>query len=111
MARPWRLILMLALAVTLAVLVVMLLGRPAAAQDPEEGHRLARQWCAGCHDISGSTTSDMAPGFRQVANNPEITPERLRAWLTSPHPVMPDFGLSRFEVESLVAYLKSLEDR
>ena len=53
----------------------------------------------------------MAPGFRQVANDPEISPERLRAWLSSPHPVMPDFGLSRLEIESLVAYLESLADR
>ena len=111
MARHWRLPLMIAIALALVIALISVLGRPAAAQGREEGQRLAVQWCAGCHDVAGSTTSDMAPGFRQVANDPEISPERLRAWLSSPHPVMPDFGLSRLEIESLVAYLESLADR
>lgn len=111
MVRHWRLPLLIAIALMLAHVATALPGRPAAAQDPEEGQRLARQWCASCHDIAGSTSSDMAPGFRQVANDPDRTPERLRAWLSAPHPTMPDFGLSRMEIESIVAYLKSLSDR
>jgi mono/diheme cytochrome c family protein len=84
----------------------------AAAGDPVNGAQLARHWCAGCHTIApdaGTTASDSAPPFAEIANDPSETPERLRGWLSQPHPAMPDLMLSRAQNDDLVAYLMSLK--
>ncbi len=83
---------------------------PAGAFDVEAGRRMAEVWCSGCHIIDGDGTSDVAPGFKQVANDPTKTPGRLRAWLANPHPPMPNFNLSRTEIDDIIAYLESLRD-
>jgi mono/diheme cytochrome c family protein len=91
-------------AVVLLALAVLSAPVPAAAAgDPVEGARLARQWCVSCHG-----GSDAAPGLETVANRPGRTPYTLRAWLTEPHPPMPNFSLPREEIDHLVAYLASL---
>lgn len=73
------------------------------------GQTLARQWCSGCHLVEpGNTASDVAPSFSQIAQNRALTPDRLRNWLSDPHPPMPNLSLSRDEIEALVAYFDSL---
>ncbi len=94
-----------------AALVVSAVGSAgfARAADSAEGHRLARQWCATCHIVApGTGGSDAAPPFESVANRPSITEAGLRAWLTDPHPPMPNLILSRAEIDAIVAYIKSL---
>jgi mono/diheme cytochrome c family protein len=82
----------------------------AAAADPAEGLRLARQWCTSCHIVApGSGGSDAAPPFQAVANNPGVTEGGLRAWLADPHPPMPRFDLTRAETDAIIAYIKSLK--
>lgn len=90
--------------------LVLALGDPAGAFDAAAGGRLAQDWCSGCHLVDGVASSDVVPGFRQIANDPAKTPDRLRAWLSSPHPAMPDFNLSRPEIENIISYLESLRD-
>lgn len=81
----------------------------ASAFDAESGHRLAARWCAKCHLIGPSdVASDAAPAFEDIANDPTRTPERLRTWLADPHPPMPDFSLSREEIDAILAYLDTL---
>jgi mono/diheme cytochrome c family protein len=64
---------------------------PALAQELEEqGHKLARQWCSGCHLVE--------PG--------QAT--RLTQWLSDPHPPMPNLSLANEEIAALVAYIGSL---
>jgi hypothetical protein len=78
-----------AMAPTLAVTVTigLLAAVPVQAFEAEAGHQLARMWCASCHQIEpDGATSDAAPGFQMIADDPERTPERLRAWLTDPPP-------------------------
>lgn len=94
----------------LAGLYLLATAVPAGAFDVEAGRRMAEVWCSGCHIIDGDGTSDVAPGFKQVANDPSKTPGRLRAWLANPHPPMPNFNLSRPEIDDIVAYLESLKD-
>ncbi len=81
----------------------------AAEGDAEQGRVLADAWCVSCHQVApGGTTSDVAPPFPMVANYPAMTRERLRGWLVAPHPPMPDFNLSRAEIDAIVAYLETL---
>jgi mono/diheme cytochrome c family protein len=35
----------------------------------------------------------------------------VRAWLADPHPPMPNFNLSRQQIDDIVAYLDSLTPR
>ena len=87
----------------LAVLATISPLAALGAGDPAEGQRLAAQWCSACHG-----GSDAAPPLVTIANRPDRTPYTLRAWLTAPHPPMPDFSLPREQIDDLVAYLESL---
>ena len=80
-----------------------------AAGDAAAGHALAQRWCASCHIVDRAGQGrDTAPPFPAIAKrNPE---DRgwLRAWLTAPHPPMPNFNLSRQQIDDVIAYLDSL---
>ena len=92
-----------------AAAVGLLAALPTQAFEAETGHALARQWCASCHLVEpGGNTSDLAPGFQMIADDPARTPERLRVWLNDPHPPMPKLPLSRQEIDAILAYLDSL---
>ncbi|MEO3475614.1 cytochrome c [Roseomonas sp. CAU 1739] len=98
--------------------VLMLLAgavMPALAQteagDPAAGLRLASAWCANCHRVAPAgpgPASDGAPAFAAVAQMPSTTSMALRAFLQTPHPSMPDYRLSREQIDDVVAYLLSL---
>lgn len=98
-------------AAALAVLVPAL-AHAQASGDPQNGLRLARQWCTGCHVVEPSGRGgDSGPPFHEVANRADRTPTTMRAWLTNPHPPMPNLGLTRKEIDDIVAYLDSLQGR
>jgi mono/diheme cytochrome c family protein len=80
-----------------------------AAGDAQAGHALAQVWCSSCHvvDTSGQGR-DTAPPFAAIAKQRAADRAWLRGWLTSPHPPMPNFNLSRKEIDDLIAYLESL---
>jgi mono/diheme cytochrome c family protein len=98
--------------VVLAAVLAASAGPSAAlAQERvEQGHEIARTWCAGCHVVEpgGAAGSDAAPPLPVVAQDPSLSPDRLRAWLADPHPPMPNLSLTRDEIEALVAYIGSL---
>ena len=93
--------------------MVFLLPALAAAQgtgDARRGISLARNWCTGCHVVEpGGRGPDVAPPFAVIANDPKRTEGALRAWLTRPHPPMPNMNLSRAEIDDIIAYLQSLK--
>jgi len=102
---------MLRLTATLIALTVTALPLTAAfaAGNATEGRRIAAQWCSSCHVIApGVRGSDVAPPFVALANNPAKTESYLKAWITNPHPPMPNFNLSRRTVEDITAYIRSL---
>lgn len=89
---------------------------PALAQtepgDPAAGLRLAATWCANCHQVAPGgpgPSSDAAPAFQAIARMPSTTSMALRAFLQTPHPNMPNYHLTREELDDLVAYLLSLQ--
>jgi mono/diheme cytochrome c family protein len=98
-----------AVAAALALAIVATEG--ALAQDAaDRGRQISHQWCSSCHLVDpGQVVSDGAPSFFQIANDPYITPERLRGWLAAPHEPMPDLNLTRREVDDVVTYLESLK--
>ena len=98
----------------LAALVLLeVTAAPArAAGDAEAGHQLASQWCTGCHIVDNSQQGpDTAPPFPAVARRTPQDHSWVRAWLAAPHPPMPNFNLSRRQIDDIVAYLDSLSPR
>jgi len=80
--------------------------------DPMEGRKIASTWCSNCHRIdSGGAgqAGDGAPTWAAVAAMPSTTSMSLHAFLMSPHGRMPDFTLSRGQIDDLVAYILSLK--
>ncbi len=92
-----------------------LLAAPALAQpepgDPRAGRGLAANWCAHCHRIApggpGPATDGAAP-FASIVAMPSTTSMSLRVFLQTPHAGMPDYHLTRDQLDDLVAYLLSL---
>lgn len=99
--RPWLLALMLAASPSLAMAQL-------EPGDPGAGKQLAATWCANCHRIAPAgpgPATDIAPSFAAIAALPSTTSMSLRAYLRTPHANMPDYRLSREELDDIVAYL------
>ena len=95
----------------LTALIAALLPVAAAAQGPADGRPLAERWCMACHVIereSPTLAPDRGPSFPVIAARPSTTPESLRRYLSTGHTHMPDFALSRYESNALIAYILSL---
>jgi mono/diheme cytochrome c family protein len=79
-----------------------------AFADAGQGENIAKRWCAPCHLAAPDqqrASADVAP-FTTVARSK--TDQQLAAFLTDPHPKMPNLQLSREEIADLVAYIRSL---
>jgi mono/diheme cytochrome c family protein len=95
--------------------VMAVVAAPALAQpepgDARAGQRLAAAWCANCHQVAPGgpgPSTDAAPAFAGIAAMPSTTSMSLRVFLQSPHASMPDYRLTREQLDDLVAYLLSL---
>lgn len=94
---------------TLAALVA---AAGAQAADPGAGQAIAERWCASCHLVSPEQerAMDGVPSFQAIAARGDLTGDTLEAFLTDPHPVMPDMALTREEIADLTAYIDSLAE-
>lgn len=83
--------------------------------DPAPGAKLAQTFCNACHQVERNTTvpspNPDAPPFAAVADNAEMTDLAIRVFLRSPHPSMPNFLLSEAEIDSVIAYIRTLPAR
>jgi len=80
----------------------------ARAGDAANGAGLTQRWCSGCHVIgSASHGQDAAPSLPPQSRDKAW----LHAWLTNPHPPMPDLHLSRQEIDDITTYLESLPQK
>ena len=87
------------------------LVQSASAADADLGKALAQNWCSACHEVNPDPAAgipDSPPAFETLANDPAYTEDRLRGWLWAPHPPMPDLDLTRVEIDSLIAYIQTL---
>jgi len=82
-----------------------------ALENTGKGKILAQRWCASCHLVSPDqdTGSADVPPFMSLAKRPERELDKLSAFLTDPHPVMPNMQLTRNEIADIVAYIRSLK--
>ena len=95
-----------------AAIVVALPGAAFAAGDAGSGLTLAKVWCTTCHIVAPSVAGgDNAPPFAAIANRSTLSSGALRAWLTEPHPPMPNLNLSNQQVDDIAAYLDRLRTR
>ncbi len=97
---------------TLAASLLILSAMPADALfQASNGKVLAQKWCASCHLVSSDQTkaSADAPPFATIAKKSDEELNRLQLFLLDPHPVMPNFDLSRDQITDLVAYIRSLK--
>ncbi len=108
-AMPMRLVKRFAAALACSTILP---GLALAAGDAENGHALARIWCANCHviDVAGSG-KDTAPPLPAIAQRGAPDQLKARAFLAAPHPPMPNFSLARQQIDDIVAYLNSLVKR
>lgn len=83
-----------------------------AAFEAANGKVLAEKWCASCHLVSPdqAKASADAPPFASIARRPDEDIDRLAFFLLDPHPVMPNFNLSRDQITDVVAYIRSLKE-
>ena len=101
------------------------MSAPARAAAPGEAtageHVFMTSQCASCHTIGGTPAqgtvgpnlTHLATRTTLAANSIPNTPSELAAWISNPQAIkpgslMPDLGLSRVQVNELVAYLDSL---
>ena len=81
-----------------------------ARADPKQGGQIARQWCSGCHIVAANQAGAVPqgpPSFPSLARS-SMTATQLRAFLSHPHPPMPDLALTRAEIEDLIDYIQGL---
>ncbi|MCC7049552.1 MAG: cytochrome c [Alphaproteobacteria bacterium] len=92
-----------------AVLIVATASPVLAAGDGAAGRRTAETWCAGCHLLGDENKAAMAdvPSFPVIAQ--QKTPDAIRAFLFNPHPPMPQFRLTRQDIEDLVQFITELK--
>jgi len=105
------------------MIVAIVLGAAVAAStlragDVEAGFARARTACAECHVIAtgvgrrvGRTGTDGAPPFATIANGLKRSESQIKSFLARPHGRMPDFILTRREIDDLTAYILSLRRR
>jgi mono/diheme cytochrome c family protein len=78
--------------------------------DPAAGERLAVRWCSSCHLVKAGQAEANAdvPSFSEIARMPHFSADRVTAFLTTPHPKMPSYSLSRIEARAIASYIESL---
>lgn len=93
-------------------LLMVTVAVPDTRADAARGATLAERWCASCHAAgTGPGAPDAGPPFAGLAADPAYDDARLRGWLSDPHPPMPNFNLTRAEIDDLIAHIRSLKPR
>jgi mono/diheme cytochrome c family protein len=97
-----------------SLIVVVLLVAPMqalAAGSAQNGKLVAERWCASCHLVSPEQTraATDVPSFVAIAKRSQAKLDWLLAFLTDPHPPMPNLSLTRQEMADLVAYFELLQ--
>ena len=104
-------------------LVLVLISAGAApAQDKQDkralesrGEGLLTTNCSRCHAVgrTGDSTHPEAPPFRTLGQRYpiDVLAEALAEGLSSGHPDMPEFGFEIDDVDAILAYLNSIQEK
>ncbi len=88
---------------------------PLTSADVTDGRRLAEIHCATCHaiGIAGESSHPQAPPFRTLSRNYPVTAleEAFAEGILVGHPDMPEFRLEPAQIDALVAYIQSIQER
>jgi mono/diheme cytochrome c family protein len=80
-----------------------------------QGRRLAEMLCVSCHAIgaTGDSPEPLAPAFRRLAQRYPLNAleEAFAEGILVGHPMMPTYKLSEAQIEALLAYLESIQER
>ncbi|HXP75770.1 MAG TPA: c-type cytochrome [Stellaceae bacterium] len=81
--------------------------------DPQTGRDYALRNCTSCHMVSPrqSPPVRVAPSFQAIANMRSTTEMSLHAFLSTPHPKMPNFIVPPSDAQDVTAYILSLRKR
>lgn len=83
--------------------------------DRAEGRRLAEIYCARCHAISadGESAHPMAPPFRTLSSQYPVgaLEEAFAEGVLVGHPDMPEFQLEPRQIDDLLSYIQSVQER
>jgi mono/diheme cytochrome c family protein len=86
-----------------------------AAADVQRGKAIVETNCSACHAIgrTGQSTHPDAPPFRTLSSRYPIDDleEALAEGISTGHPDMPQFIASPEQAESIIEYLKSIQER
>jgi mono/diheme cytochrome c family protein len=95
----------------LGLMFVAMASSPSHAQiRAMQGHMLAQQWCAGCHQVEASGIArDSAPSFINLANDRSEDLNWVRTRLQTPLYPMTGINLSNEQIEEIVAYFETLQ--
>ena len=104
---------------TIAIALIVSAGflTPASAQspDPGVGRHLAETVCSACHQIDaysqGPGPNRDAPNFVDISRMPSMNDLAIKLFLGFPHPSMPNIILSPEEIDSVTAYIRSLNKK
>jgi mono/diheme cytochrome c family protein len=77
------------------------------------GRFIAESWCTRCHQIDLDELAPLPypPSFVEIANMPSTTALTINVFLRTSHEVMPNYRLSREEIDDVVAFIMSLKDK
>jgi mono/diheme cytochrome c family protein len=102
-----------AVGVTLIAFSLLSGTSPVAAENAQQGKRLALTYCARCHAIDKVSPSPLkiAPPFRTLHERypVEMLQEALAEGIVTGHPTMPQFSFEADQVGDFIAFLKTLE--
>lgn len=100
---------------TVTIMAVIAVGQTAAAQGPKHGEELLVKNCASCHAVgrNGESSNKLAPPFRTLGQRYPIESleESLGEGIMSGHPDMPEFKFDAKDVDAIIVYLKSIQQR
>jgi mono/diheme cytochrome c family protein len=86
-----------------------------APSDEARGQALAATHCASCHAIGrvDASPAPEAPPFRTLSRNYRVSmlQEALAEGISVGHPAMPEFQFAPDDVDALIAYLESVQER
>jgi mono/diheme cytochrome c family protein len=97
-------------------LLIGFLATTVAAQimdgDAKAGQQLAQNVCSECHavDAEHAEARGAAPSFLSIAKMTSTTAISLRVFLQTSHEQMPNFLLSKTEIDDVGAYILSLKN-
>jgi len=83
------------------------------ASDRAAGAAVAKELCSGCHIVAegqAGPVPDGVPPFSIIAAKPGRTTGFLQAYLADPTPPMPHVPLTKQQVDSVIAYIRSFAD-